>query len=120
MTTLSQWKTILAGQVEAAATALDIDTVVRGEPRELHGSVVVTVSTAGSTGHSWLIALRCYVSGRLDPISAQDRLDQVVEGLVSRLDSRFGPDAWEEVEWVDELQALVVTCVLDVPRAFED
>lgn len=120
MTTLTQWKDAIAGQVESAAIHLGIDTVVRGEPRELHGAVVVTVSTAGSRGDSWLIALRCYVSGRLDALTAQGRLDTVIAGLVGHLDSRFGPDAWEEVEWVEELQALVATCILDVPRGFED
>lgn len=120
MTTLREWKTLIAAQVEAAAPLLSIDSVFLGEPRDLHGAVVVTVSTAGARPDGWLIALRCYVSGRLDPIAAQDRLDTVIEGLVPRLDDRFGPDLWEEVEWVDELQALVATCVLDVPRGFED
>ncbi len=80
--------------------------------------VWVTLSTAGMTPDSYLVAVRIYHgTDTAAADTAQDSLDALIQAYDTLIGStgRFGPSNWA-VEWEEELDAYVATSILAVGR----
>lgn len=104
--------TFTAGSIPSTAI-----TVYDHEPRSGAKPYSVTISTAGMSAESWLIALRVYAFSVNDPKTAQDELDLLVPAVDAKAGSNGGFDLgpWE-LTWDDPLEALVATSIIEVGR----